>query len=117
MKTIKVFLINKESGRITYNPELSSALLDRRIKGLKLDLNDGVDWVDSENKIVKLLLERKQVSTIKTNNDLIAQNDYIKHLKGVSVVFRFSGKCKVQASQKRINAAIDKINKMNNEGL
>jgi hypothetical protein len=117
MKFIKVFIIDKKENIVKYNPELAAAIIDHRVTGLKLDLNGGYDWVDQQSRILKLLLERKQVARIKTNSDLIACSGYIEHLKNVAVSFRIDEKCPCQASEKRINAAIEKINKMNIEGL
>jgi hypothetical protein len=106
-----------KSKRIEYTDKIKAAVLDPNIRGLKIHLNGGWDWIDDRYGFIKLLLSRGQVSEITTHQDLLSKTDYLEAMSlGVN---RSMGRLSVNftvgegkgafASEKRINQAIERF--------
>lgn len=111
MRYVNAFKPIKKNKRIEYSERLLAAVLDPRIS-IALNVNGGLDWIDCKYRFIKLLLERGQVTAIKSNSDLLAHADYIEALfRGrtyVNVVLetKIGPAC---ASEKRMHAARTKL--------
>lgn len=111
MKYINAFKpIRSKSDKIEYSEKIIEAVLNPRIKGLNINMNDGWDYIDRKYMYIKLLLQRGQVSAIKTGQDLLASKDYLEVLtsgKFVNLIFetRESKKNTAYASENRIKEA------------
>jgi hypothetical protein len=124
MKKIKTFEITAD-GRLVYTQAIKDAVLSPQIRGLKIHLNGGFDWLDQTYGFIRLLLNRGQISEVVTHSDLLAHDDYLKAMRigvnrsGESMACKFeykkTRKHQAYASEKRIQKAHDRYIKFINE--
>lgn len=119
MSARNVFVV--VGGRITYTEIIKQAVLNPKIRNLILTVNGGWDYLEQGYRFIKLLIERGQVDSITTHNDLLANDDYLKamqfsetnHSYSIEVNFEYkkSSLRHAYASKQRMNKAIAKYNK------
>lgn len=114
MRMLNVFEIKQ--GKIKYKARIIAAVLDPNIRGLRLHLNGGWDWIDQKYGFIRLLLKRGQIAELVTHQDLLATDYYLQDMTlgllyghRISVIFSAGTGKGAFASAKRIAAAREKF--------